>query len=416
MLNTFYDSYRILMKVYGQKAFIKQAVNSEIIEPINRSAVIKICYGVVENDIYLEYVLGKLCDKRPKSAVRIILKIAIYNIRFLNKSPYAVTDSSVELLKKLGKGANAGFANAVLRKYISLANDIKLPENKTDKLSIKYSYPRFAVELLANHYGEETAERIMEYNTAHNYVRFADNVDGEKYLQKQNKQFEKTPFFNLFDIKNFRRNEDYDKGLYTFQSIGSVAICDIVPKGDILIDCCAAPGGKSVLCSNKFNKVFSCDLHEHRANLIEGYCNRMGVKNVTVKIADSTVFNKEFNDTADSVLCDCPCSGFGVVNENPDIKLNRDYSDICSLHEAQVAILENCSKYGKSGGYLIYSTCSVFNEENDLTVKAFAPEKHGFDVCEIESPLQGIKTQYGIQFLPHISGGAGFYVCKMLKH
>jgi len=416
MLNTFYDSYRILMRVYGQKTFIKQAINSEIIEPINRSAVIKICYGVVENDIYLEYVLGKLCDKRPKSAVRIILKIAIYNIHFLNKSPYAVTDSSVELLKKLGKGANAGFANAVLRKYISLSDNIDLPENVTDALTVKYSYPRFAVELLVNHYGEETAEKIMGYDIAHNYVRFSENVDGENYLRGQNKQFEKTPFFNLYDVKNFRRNDDYDKGLYTFQSIGSVAICDIVPEGKILIDCCAAPGGKSVLCSAKFDNVYSCELHEHRANLIESYCNRMGVTNVNVKIADSTVFNKEFVGIADTVLCDCPCSGFGVVSENPDIKLNRAYSDIASLHETQVTILENCSKYVKSGGYLIYSTCSVFNEENDLTIKAFAPEKHGFEICDINSPLQGIKTRYGIQFLPHISDGAGFYVCKMQKH
>ena len=92
------------MRVYGQKAYIKQAINSEIIEPINRAAVIKIVYGVVENDIYLDYVLSSLCDKRPKLPVRVILKIAIYNLHFLNKSPYAVTDSAVELLKKMGKG------------------------------------------------------------------------------------------------------------------------------------------------------------------------------------------------------------------------------------------------------------------------------------------------------------------------
>lgn len=412
MINTFYDSYRILMRVYGQKTYIKQAVNSEIIEPINRATVIKIVYGVVENDIYLDYVLSYLCEKRPKLPVRTVLKIAIYNLHFLNKSPYAVTDSAVELLKKLGKGVG-GFANAVLRKYIS--SEIPLPTDYIENLSIRYSYPEFAVKMLISYYGKDEAERIIEYRKAHNYIRFSNQVDGEQYLSERNKSFDKTPFYNLFDVMNFRRDEDYDKGVYTFQSIGSVAICDIVPGGGILIDCCAAPGGKSVLLSEKFNNVIAFELHEHRTQLIEQYCLRMHVANVEAKTSDSIVYQSEFNQYADVVLCDCPCSGYGVINENPDIKLNRERDSIVELHNEQIKIINNCSKYVKPGGYLIYSTCSIFNEENDDTIAAFKPEEHGFEVCDILSPLKGLKTKFGIQYLPHISLGAGFYVCKMRK-
>lgn len=413
MINTFYDSYRILMRVYGQKAYIKQAINSEIIEPINRAAVIKIVYGVVENDIYLDYVLSALCDKRPKLPVRVVLKIAIYNLHFLNKSPYAVTDSAVELLKKMGKGGVTGFANAVLRKYIS--TKIELPADYIENTSIKYSYPEFAVKLLVDYYGKACAENIMRYRETHNYVRFNNDIDGKQYLQNKSKTFDETPFNNLFDVKNFKRDEDYDKGVYTFQSIGSVAICDIVPSGNILLDCCAAPGGKTVLLSDKFNKVYAFDLHDHRAELIDQYSARMNKHNIDVIIGDSSVYDPRFAQVADVVLCDCPCSGFGVTHENPDIKLNREYSDIKELHDNQVAILKNCSEYVKAGGYLVYSTCSVFNEENDLTIAAFNPEKHGFEICDIKSPLNGEKTKFGIQFLPHISLGAGFYVCLMRK-
>ena len=336
MINTFYDSYRILMRIYGQKAYIKQAINSEIIEPINRAAVIKIVYGVVENDIYLDYVLSALCDKRPKLPVRVVLKIAIYNLHFLNKSPYAVTDSAVELLKKMGKGGVTGFANAVLRKYIS--TKIELPADYTENTSIKYSYPEFAVKLLVDYYGKACAENIMSYRETHNYVRFNNDVDGKQYLQNKSKTFDETPFNNLFDVKNFKRDEDYDKGIYTFQSIGSVAICDIVPGGEILIDCCAAPGGKTVLLSDKFNKVYAFELHDHRAELIDQYSVRMNKHNIDVITGDSSVYDPRFAQVADVVLCDCPCSGFGVTHENPDIKLNREYSDIKELHENQVAM------------------------------------------------------------------------------
>lgn len=415
MLNTFYDSYRILMKVYGQKSYIKQAINSEVIEPINRSTVIKICYGVVENDILLDYILSAYCDKRPKLPVRVVLKIALYNLRFLDKSPYAVTDNAVELLKKLGKGANAGFANAVLRKYVKSGDVLTFPEEYRKKLSVLFSWPGFAINMLESYYGKETTEKIVSYREPHNYLRFDKSVDGEKYLTERGKKFIPTPFYNLFDVGNFVREDGYDQGLYTFQSIGSVAICDAVPSGKILFDCCAAPGGKSVLLSDKFEKVYSFELHEHRARLIDEYAGRMGKTNVSVITADSSVRNDEYVVRADAVLCDCPCSGFGVACENPDVKLNKTEENVKELAKTQLTILKNCSDYVKKGGYLVYSTCSVFAEENDRVIDAFAPEKSGFEVVDVESPLCGLKTRRGTQFLPHISMGAGFYICKMRK-
>ena len=187
MLNTFYDSYRVLVHVYSEKAFIKQAISSEPIEPINKNHVIKICYGVVERDITLEYYVSKLCDKRPKLPIRILLKIALYNIVYLNKAPYAVADNAVELCKKLGKSGASGFLNATIRKFIKIRDSITFPTDKVKAYSIKYSFPEFAVDLLIKHYGEDTAEKIMQYNQVKTYLRFSNDFSGEEFLHSLQK-------------------------------------------------------------------------------------------------------------------------------------------------------------------------------------------------------------------------------------
>ncbi|MBQ7408731.1 MAG: hypothetical protein IJW13_05630 [Clostridia bacterium] len=414
MVNTFYDSYRILMKIYGEKAYIKQAISSEVIEPINKNTVIKICYGVVERDITLEYYLSKFCDKRPKLPIRVLLKIALYNIIYMQKAPYAVTDSAVELCKKLGKGGASGFLNAVLRKYIKNPQ-IQLPENKLYNYSVRFSYPQFAVELLVKYYGEKTAEQIMQYGEVNTFLRFAKGIDGNHYLCSIGKPFEKTPFENTFMFKNFQRDEGFFTGKYTFQSIGSVAICNVVEGGENLLDCCAAPGGKSVYLAERFTNVTACELHPHRARLILDYAERMGATNVEVRCEDATCFNQEYSGKFDAVLCDCPCSGFGVVGDNPDIKLNREIQNVHELAELQLKILQNASKYVKSGGCLYYSTCSVFNCENDEIIEKFLKLNNDYKPQKINSALAHLDSEFGLQFLPHLSLGAGFYVCKLRK-
>ena len=141
----------------------------------------------------------------------------------------------------------------------------------------------------------------------------------------------------------------------------------------------------------------------------------MHVKNVTAVQADSTAFNPEFEGIYDAVLCDVPCSGTGVINENPDIKLFRKEEDIASLNKTQLAILENCSRYVKAGGSLYYSTCSVLPEENDSIVYSFLQNHPEYALTIPESPLAHRTTKFGLQFLPHISLGAGFFITKFIK-
>ena len=412
MVNYFYDCYSILNKVYSEKAFIKQAINSTFIEEKNRALIVKTCYGVLDKDIELSYYLDKLVDKSPKLAIRTILKISMYAIKYLQKKEYAVTKNAVELTKKLGKGGASGFVNAFLRKFIN--SEIPLPSDKKEYLSVKYSYPLFAVEELIKSHGIERTEKIISAENCKSCLCFY-GVDGAEYLTKLGYEYEKTPFENVYLVNNFVRNLDYDRGGYTYQALGSVAICDVVEPCDKLLDCCAAPGGKSIRLSYKCASVTSLDVHEHRVNLITDYKNRMGRENVSEMVADSKVYNEEFSEYFDAVLCDAPCSGIGVLRDNPDIALNRRREDVLGLNKEQLSILKNVSRYVKKGGYLYYSTCSILDSENIGIIKAFMSDTNDFEICEIDSKLQHENINGTNLFLPDISGGLGFYVAKLKR-
>ncbi len=407
MTNPLYDPYAVLQKVYGGGAFLKQALSDTPVEELNRARTVKICYGVLENDLYLDFCIRSFAPKNPKLPVRILLKISLYLLLFLQKPRYMVTDNAVSLAKKLGKGGAAGFLNAFLRAFD--ASKLVLPADRAERLSVQYSVPLFAVKRILAQYGEE-AESVLAHAPARTFVRFASAQAAEKYAEGA----EKTPFENLFSYARFRRDEGFDRGEYTFQSVGSVAICSVVEPCENLLDACAAPGGKSVLLSQKCGHVTAFELHEHRAQLIRAYAARMGA-GIAVVCRDSSVHDAEYDGAFDAVLADAPCSGYGVIGENPDIKFFRKEESLAELTKTQRAILDACAPYVKAGGALYYSTCSLFAEENDGTAGAFLEGHPQFAVQELSCPLAHRRTKYGLQFLPHISMGAGFYVCKFQK-
>lgn len=409
--NPIYDPFVILTKIYSGGAHIKQAIADTYIEEQYRSRTVKIVYGVLENDGYLEFAIRHYAPKAPKLAVRILLKISLYMLLHMDKKRYMVTDLAVALCKKLGKSGVSGFVNAFLRRFDDQAVKTALPQGDEGK-AIELSYPLYAYKELKKEYGER-ADAIAAAKSAGVSVRFEKNA--ENYLEKQHIQ---TPFstsYGNYIFENFVRDEGFDRGDYTFQSVGSIAICDCVSACENLLDACSAPGGKSVLLAKKCNSVTSFELHGHRVELIAQYKRRMGVSNVTELQKDSSVFDSAYEGGFDAVLCDVPCSGFGTVSENPDVKIFRKQEDFVSLSKAQLNILKTCSRYVKEGGALYYSTCSVFRRENDDIVEAFLKENSQFAVQELNSPLAHEKKKCGLQFLPDNAYGAGFFVCKMIK-
>lgn len=409
--NPIYDPYVILTKVYSNGTRLKQALADTYIEEQYRSRTVKIAYGVLEKDEYLDFCIRYYAPKAPKLAVKTVLKVALYMLLFMDKKRYMITDCAVTLCKKLGKNGVSGFVNAFLRKVNKEEIDGALAKEK-DADAIRYCYPNFAWNKLKKEYGER-AKDIAIATSKGVSVRFERGE--EKYLDKP---YEDTPFrekYNHYIFPSFVRDEYYDEGEYTFQSVGSIAICDVVTPCENFLDACSAPGGKSVLLSKKCGQITAFELHEHRVELIKSYVSRMGVNNVTAMQKDSGILDETLIEAFDGVLCDVPCSGFGTISENPDIKRFRKETDFVALAKAQQDILSTCANYVKKGGALYYSTCSLFEEENDKIVGAFLKNNPTFTVEKIDSPLCHEVKKYGLQFLPDTAYGAGFYVCKMRR-
>lgn len=414
MKNYFETAYEILDRVYRQGAFLKIALADLPENAENRALVTKLCYGTVEGDAKYHHQIARLTNGKPlKPPVRLILKMAMYLLAELGRPAYATIDRAVEFSKKFDKGAASGLINAVLRRFLREGMTFTYPERRYERLAVQYSYPLFAIKRLFHQYGEE-AEAILGGGEAVNAVRFLKGVNGAAYFEKCGVEYTSSPFPNLFYAEKFTRNEDYERGVYTFQSVGSVAICDMIAPCERLLDTCAAPGGKSVYLAEKCNSVTAAELHPHRAALIESYAKRMGAANVTATVKDATSDREDWHSAFDAVLCDVPCSGYGVLKENPDIKLRANERDFTALPPLQGEILARSATFVKQGGALYYSTCTLFQEENDGVIAAFLKSHENFAVQEVSSPLPHKKTKYGVQFLPH-TANAGFYFAKLVK-
>lgn len=410
-MNYFEGAYKVLKGVYLEDAYLSQELKS--LECDNLSLAVKIIYGVLDKDILLDYYIRNLADKKPKNSVAIIIKMGMYALEFLSVKPHAVINGCVDLCKRVGKGQLSGFVNAILRKFN--LSSLPLPEDKMDYLSVKYSFKKEIVEMIVDDYGLSEAEKILSYDIPSNYVRVKEGIDGEEYLSSLGVEYKTTPFKNLYNVKGSVSEKEYKKGNLTSQTIGSVAICEVIPPCEKLLDCCAAPGGKSVNLSAKCGSIVATELHLHRAELIKKYCERMNAYNVQVITQDMTKMREEFVGVFDSVLLDAPCSGYGTTLSNPDIKLRRTKSDVLSLKKLQLDLLRNVKNYVKVGGQLYYSTCSILNAENIDNVREFLKDDSSFVLEEITSPLGCKNIDKCLQFLPHLSLGDGFFVCKLKR-
>lgn len=414
MKNYFEQAYEILSEVYGG-AFLKIAMQRLPEDAENRSLVTLLCYGTIENDARYHAEITRLTDKKPlKKHVRLILKMAMYLLEGVRRPAYATVDTAVEFSKKIDRGASAGLINAVLRRFLREGMEIPLPEKRYERIAVQSGFPLFAVKRLFHTYGEE-AEGIFSRRPPVTSVRFPAGEDGAAYFKNEGVNYTPSPFPNLFFAENFRRNADFDAGKYTFQSVGSVAICDMISPCEKLLDVCAAPGGKSVLLSEKCAFVTAGELHPQRVKLIESYAARMRRDNVFAVEKDATLPREEWNGAFDGVLCDVPCSGYGVISENPDILLRAGERNFASLPPLQLKILLASAEFVKPGGCLYYSTCTLFSEENDGVVSAFLKARSDFAAQVLSSPLGGRKMKYGLQFLPQNAFNAGFYFAKLIK-
>lgn len=414
----FVKAFETLSSVYNDGAFSTLTLNKRLLytRKQDKALVTRIVYGVLENDLHLQWIISKFVKKLPKGDTLIYLKIGVFCLKFLSIPPYAVVNDVAELSKLSEDRRLVGFVNATLKAVAAqIANFNDYPTDMDELLSVKYSYPLWAVKKLIKDYGCEVAEKII-CNPSDNrsVIRFSNPNFATDFERSRGVELAPTVFEDAFYARGSAGEPNEQ---FTYQALASMAIARICAfsVGDKFLDCCSAPGGKSVylkqLCPQ--TQVTACDVHEHRVALIEAYARRMGVELSTL-CHDMTVPIEAFVDEFDTVLCDAPCSGFGVLDSRPDIKLFRENKDISDLMKLQYALLDTCCKYVKRGGRLVYSTCTVFDNENGQNVRKFLKNHSEFKLGKISLPqFPEADGQSFYQFLPNKDNTQGFYVAVL---
>lgn len=402
------------------------------LEGVERSFCTALFYGVIERSITLDYYISKLSDREDiDTNVRVILRMGLYQIIYMDKVPdSAAVNESVSLARRFWAKKNSeGFINAVLRAYLREKDDILLPDWRTEPikhLSVKYSMPEWLCLHFSENYGKAATEKIFdEFNkvpaltlrvntlkTTRESLRdrlaecgimsqLTKNAPNGLLLAGGTPYSALEPFMGEFFVQN-------EASQICVEVLGA-------RPGETVLDACACPGGKSfgmaIDMSNE-GMIHSCDLHKNKLSLIA-----KGAQDLGISIVETMERNAAKEDTRgvvyDRILCDVPCSGLGVIAQKPDIKRKKP-EDIERLPSVQLNILRESAKHLKSGGTLVYSTCTLNPKENRDIVKAFLAENKEFSLVPFE--VGNIKTDGMTELFPHIHHTNGFFISKLKKN
>ena len=422
-----YKSYKILDSIMRNGAFSSIELNNvlKLSEDCDKPNITRIVYGVLDNSVKYDYIIADLCTKKPKNSMVTLLKVGLYLLYEMKSVPdYTAINNTVSIAKKVSKGALSGFVNGFLRKAVDYK--LVLPEDLILRQSIEHSVPVDVINLLNSEYGVELTELILTKRDIHfENIRVNELLieikEFEELLIENKIEYSKGELPNCFSVNlSGLLRAKLISGYYTVQALASMICCETLEVKDdsVVLDCCAAPGGKAiymaVMAPN--GKVIAGDIHDHRLTLIEKYCDRMCVDNVEPVFLDGTVLNEKHMNTFDKILCDVPCSGVGVYFNKPDILFNITEAKVKELSELQYTILTTNSKYLKVGGDIIYSTCTMFESENSSVVEKFLKENPNFQEIKItKMPVEYFEKKHGVQLLPNVSKTVGFYMAKLRR-
>ena len=419
-------SYLVLVDVETKKAYSNLAINHHIIvnKPNSQGFVRELVYGVLENKLTLDYYIDLLVKdgiESLRTPELTIMRMGIYQLGYMDSVPeYAAVNESVVLAKKYCK-SKAGLINGVLREYLNKKIQLRLPDRGEDEiryLSIKYSYAPWIIELWLEHYSVNFVEELLKAGNETppmtvrlNWLRIMKD-DLVKKLEDRGFETEDGVMCqNALNVKGSRLLESdmYKLGLFTPQDESSMLVAEkLNPKhGDLVMDVCAAPGGKTTAIAERMNntgKIIASDIYRRKLDLIDKEAERLGITNIETRSWDATRVDSSMVQKADKVLVDAPCSGLGVVRRKPERKYKEYTAEMELLPKKQLAILSASSKYVKPGGILLYSTCTVNPKENEKVIEAFLKKNLSFK--KVERTL----------LLPSVNGTDGFFICVMKKN
>ena len=433
----------IFQDVIHKEAFAALSLDERLknanLTQLDKRFCASIVYTTIENLIRIDYALSFFLKDADalEPTVRDILRISACQLLFHDRiPPNAIVDEAVKLTRGAGMEGLTGLTNAVMRSMVRGKDEIKWPQRDEGAryLSIIYSVPLWLVEKLTAAYGEQEAEKICAYRSEAHYTVIRPNLarltdaQFEALLQKKVWEVEKGLAPHAYRVRlasDIARDADYFEGNFSIQGESSMLAAQAVDvkRGMQVLDCCAAPGGKTAYLAESMagtGRVYAWDVHEHRVTLIRAMTKRLRLENVRPVVRDAAVFKEDLAGTMDAVLLDAPCSGLGVIDDKPDIKLRVTPESVRELTGIQEKLLNTCCQYVKRGGTLVYSTCSVLPEENGEQIRRFLSAHPDFSLIPLPEGIpERFRAQYtdlGLQLLPHRDGVEGFFIARLRRN
>ena len=432
---------RVIRQVTEQGAYASLCLDKALencgLISADRRLVSRLVYDTLDHLIWLDYVLSQVMARGDTDIkLRNILRLGACQILLEDRIPEsAATNTSVQLCAETGMEGLKGVCNGILRNLVRKKDELTFPDpavepDKAD--AIKYSLPEWLWKRIKDHYGREEAVKIAgtrnnaeSWTVRPNLTRMTD-AEFEKLLEKKVWEKEKADLPHAWRIRgamNLARDADFLNGSFSIMTGGSMIACLAmdVKRGKQVLDCCAAPGGKTCYLAEIMagtGRVQAWDIHEHRIALIEAQAKRLGLENVRPMVRDAMKQREDLIQSMDAVLLDAPCTGLGMLAEKPDIKLRVTEESLQELTEIQARMLDTVCQYVKEGGTLVYSTCSILPEENEMQAEAFLQRHPEFEAVNLPDTIPDKYRQYrknGLQLLEYRDGVEGFYVCRMRR-
>ena len=420
---------QVLRRYAEQADYLENILDAELrhtfLLPPDRALVQELTFGVIRWQAALDWLIGQKTAERPqKTVLQILLRLGLYQLFWLERIPdHAAVHETVEIAKKLGFSRQAGFINAVLRSYLraKAATEAKLQELKIKQPSLGYSHPDWLIDRWKARWGHEVLIRLLEWNNTppplfarHNTLKTTQKEltaswekEGVQFLPRKWDWVAEGLVYELTSRPFVSSLTSFKKGYFYIQDPGTLLAGQALdPRpGDEVLDLCAAPGGKTTFIAQRMQnlgRILAQDISQERLELVQENCTRLGVNCVQTSLL-STVSSDKAPPHFIKVLVDAPCSNTGVMRRRVDLRWRIRLEEIHRLRITQSALLARAALQVKTGGIVVYSTCSLEPEENSQVVREFLNAHPSFRLAEERT------------LLPFVEGVDGAYVAKIIR-
>ena len=407
---------------------LNDAFREFFLSPKEKAFMTEIFYGVIRNKKFLDYIIERYTKDIRKEWIRNLLRISIYQITFMNSDDKGVVWEATELAKKYSI-AISKFINGTLRNYLR-NKDSELKRLDDEKnYEVLYSIPRWFYDTLEKQYGNDnlkqaitSLKKIPYLSVRVNKLKYTEEKFEEFLKEKDIQIIKKVDTVYYVNSGLIINSEEFKTGKIIAQDASSYLAAKNLGAmpNELVLDICAAPGGKTAVLAEEMKnsgEVIAIDIHQHKIKLIDTNMKKLGIDIVKAIVMDARNVNKQ-GRKFDKILVDVPCSGYGVIRKKPEILYSKNRENIEELAKLQLEILNSAADILKDGGELIYSTCTITDEENTNNIKKFLEERKEFKVEKLYIPenvlgdydkLGGFCINYKEEIMDN------FYIIKLKK-